>query len=104
MKIILDSGETLTHTDDQKASLLAFLAHPANQVPYWDPNKEISTSKPRWGSPDEWIVHHFAKLMEGVMATCPPATVTAIQAQIEALQAKQKEAMKPTSDKGGAEG
>ena len=96
MKIVLDSGEKLQLSTEQRDALKAFLVHPSNQVPHWDENKQATLSKPKWKTIDDWIEFQLNMLLAGVFATCPPTAVATIQDQIDALEIQRKAATKPT--------
>jgi hypothetical protein len=87
ISITLNSGTVLTLSEDQETALTAYLGHPQNQVPYFNPVSEVTTSVPRWASVDDWVVYHWSKLLGPVLELCPPLAVSTIQDQIAALQA-----------------
>lgn len=97
MKIVLDSGQELTLSAEQQASLDAFVDHPSNKIGWFNPVAEAMEQKRRWETPDEWWQYQWTNLLKGVMATCKPPSVASMQAQIDLLQSQMRDAAMPVA-------
>ena len=95
MEIHLDSGDVLSLSPEQLASLEAYLEHPQNKVPAYDPVTTVTVYVKRWETVDAWTEFHFNMLLSGVFALCPPANLDPIQAQIDKLTEQKRLASLP---------
>jgi hypothetical protein len=95
MKIILTSGVILEPTEAQFEAIHKFLLHSSNTILTWDPEQQKHVTRQRWRTPDEWVIHHWRALMQGVLELAPPDDVKAIDEQIKALEAQKRAVMQP---------
>jgi hypothetical protein len=95
VEIHLDSGDILTLTPEQATSLQAYVDHPSNQVPVFDPITAMTVYEPRWKTTDEWVEFIFNQGLAGALLTDPPPNVVAIQTRINTLNEEKRQALLP---------
>lgn len=93
MEIHLDNGDILTLTDAQQTSLQAYVDHPQNLVPVFDPVTTYTTYKKRWETTDDWVTFIFNQALAGALSLVPPPVLSAIMTKAAVLEEERRKAL-----------